>query len=233
VTTAHDTQYDCLARSRFTQPDTIIPNPTNSQDLNRYTYVRNNPIRYTDPSGHDCNDTAALGVMTLCSEIDTSAWGEIDSEIIKVEAREGMTGALGVATSRMVNTNGTGGIELEDLADFAAGVADRASQLQVVATGCAAVFTPCALPAAPVIAISGGVSATASLVEALAGLGTEDQDHVVSGVFGVLTYGLGRGADSALQANTFDAVESSLHALFVQLPLGIWNQIGAWTVDRL
>jgi len=44
-------QYDPTL-GRFTQPDTIIPDPTNSQDLNRYSYVRNNPIRYTDPSGN-------------------------------------------------------------------------------------------------------------------------------------------------------------------------------------
>lgn len=38
--------------ARFTQPDTIIPNPDNPQSLNRYSYTLNNPIRYTDPSGH-------------------------------------------------------------------------------------------------------------------------------------------------------------------------------------
>jgi RHS repeat-associated protein len=40
------------ALGRWIQADTIVPNPTNPQDLNRYTYVRNNPLRYTDPSGH-------------------------------------------------------------------------------------------------------------------------------------------------------------------------------------
>ena len=34
------------------QPDSIVPNPGNPQDLNRYSYVRNNPVRYTDPTGH-------------------------------------------------------------------------------------------------------------------------------------------------------------------------------------
>jgi hypothetical protein len=34
------------------QADTIVPNPANPQDLNRYTYVRNNPLRYVDPTGH-------------------------------------------------------------------------------------------------------------------------------------------------------------------------------------
>ena len=34
------------------QPDTIIPSPSNPQDWNRYVYVRNTPIRYSDPTGH-------------------------------------------------------------------------------------------------------------------------------------------------------------------------------------
>ncbi len=36
---------------RFLSPDPIAPDPVNPQDLNRYTYVRNNPLKYTDPSG--------------------------------------------------------------------------------------------------------------------------------------------------------------------------------------
>jgi RHS repeat-associated protein len=39
--------------NRWLQPDTIVPNPGNPQDLNRFAYVRNNPLRYIDPSGHD------------------------------------------------------------------------------------------------------------------------------------------------------------------------------------
>jgi RHS repeat-associated protein len=40
------------ALGRWTQPDTVVPNPSNPQDLNRYSYGRSNPLRYTDPSGH-------------------------------------------------------------------------------------------------------------------------------------------------------------------------------------
>ena len=40
------------ALGRFVQADTIVPNLANPQDLNRYAYVRNNPLKYTDPSGH-------------------------------------------------------------------------------------------------------------------------------------------------------------------------------------
>jgi RHS repeat-associated protein len=38
---------------RFTQPDTIIPNLGDPQSYNRYSYVQNNPLTYTDPSGHE------------------------------------------------------------------------------------------------------------------------------------------------------------------------------------
>jgi len=46
--------------NRFISPDTIIPDPKNPQDLNRYSYTRNNPVRYTDPTGH-----CIFGVDTL------------------------------------------------------------------------------------------------------------------------------------------------------------------------
>ena len=42
----------CSYLNRWIQPDTIIPDPYNPQDWDRYAYVRNNPVRYTDPSGH-------------------------------------------------------------------------------------------------------------------------------------------------------------------------------------
>jgi len=41
---------------KFTQPDTVIKEIYNPQNLNRYSYVLNNPYKYTDPSGHyECN----------------------------------------------------------------------------------------------------------------------------------------------------------------------------------
>ncbi len=37
---------------RFIQPDPFVQNPGNIQNFNRYSYVMNNPIKYTDPSGY-------------------------------------------------------------------------------------------------------------------------------------------------------------------------------------
>jgi RHS repeat-associated protein len=36
---------------RFLQPDPVIQEPTNAQSWNAYTYVFNNPLAYTDPTG--------------------------------------------------------------------------------------------------------------------------------------------------------------------------------------
>lgn len=47
----HARLYDPVL-GRFISADTLVPNPGNPQDLNRYTYAHNNPLLYTDPSGH-------------------------------------------------------------------------------------------------------------------------------------------------------------------------------------
>lgn len=50
--------YDFNARfftpvaARFISPDSIVPNPADPQSLNRYTAMANNPLKFTDPTGH-------------------------------------------------------------------------------------------------------------------------------------------------------------------------------------
>jgi uncharacterized protein RhaS with RHS repeats len=79
---------------RFTQPDTLVPNPGNPADFDRYAYVRNNPLKYNDPTGHqascmmdkdgkwNCNPNSTTGSRTLTIDLrdepppclDCSAW---------------------------------------------------------------------------------------------------------------------------------------------------------------
>ena len=41
------------AQRRFLTPDTVVSNPLYGQAFNPWTYAYNNPLRFTDPSGHD------------------------------------------------------------------------------------------------------------------------------------------------------------------------------------
>ncbi len=48
----YNARYYDPTTGRFISADTIVPDPSNPQDLNRYSYVRNNPPTYNDPTGH-------------------------------------------------------------------------------------------------------------------------------------------------------------------------------------
>jgi len=58
---------------RFIQPDDRIPDLSNPQSYNRYSYVLNNPLRYTDPDGKAPSDWA----NTMQPGIDTYYGGYI------------------------------------------------------------------------------------------------------------------------------------------------------------
>ncbi|MEP7134620.1 MAG: RHS repeat-associated core domain-containing protein [Chloroflexota bacterium] len=56
--------------NRFLSADTIVPGAANPQALNRYSYTLNNPLRYTDPTGHmavsDTNEAGCSGGGPAC-----------------------------------------------------------------------------------------------------------------------------------------------------------------------
>jgi RHS repeat-associated protein len=58
----YDSRYYDPHLQRFVQPDTMLPDVYDPQQLNRYSYARNNPVKYTDPSGH-VTELVIIGVI--------------------------------------------------------------------------------------------------------------------------------------------------------------------------
>ncbi len=96
----------------FLSPDSIAPEAGNALDYHRYTYVRFNPLKYTDPSGHCvfgldtivcviagaaiaggvAGATVDVAKQTL---IEQKNWGEIDwSEVTGSGIGGGVSGAI-------------------------------------------------------------------------------------------------------------------------------------------
>ncbi len=57
---------------RFLQPDNNIQDPFNTQNYNRYSYVLNNPLKYTDPSGEWIGFIAALLFTSYANGVNQS-----------------------------------------------------------------------------------------------------------------------------------------------------------------
>jgi RHS repeat-associated protein len=53
---------------RWVSADTIVPEPGNPQDFNRYAYSRNNPLRFVDASGHRTCGPGANPLDETCDE---------------------------------------------------------------------------------------------------------------------------------------------------------------------
>ncbi|MBC7264510.1 MAG: hypothetical protein H5T64_09190 [Chloroflexi bacterium] len=58
------------ALGRFVQADTLVPEPGNPQALNRYSYVLNNPLRYTDPTG-------LFSEEEIMKHLEVDTWEEV------------------------------------------------------------------------------------------------------------------------------------------------------------
>jgi hypothetical protein len=65
-------RYYSGALGRFVSADTVVPGAGNPQAFNRYSYGSNNPIRYSDPTGHCAGPGLLLclfGLMLIGSAI--------------------------------------------------------------------------------------------------------------------------------------------------------------------
>lgn len=67
--------------ARFIQADTFVPDPNNPQTLNRFSYTNNNPVNYTDPTGH-CLGCIIIGGIIITSKVidyGLTTWDIIES----------------------------------------------------------------------------------------------------------------------------------------------------------
>ncbi|MBE7529123.1 MAG: RHS repeat-associated core domain-containing protein [Ardenticatenaceae bacterium] len=76
---------------RFASADSIIPNPANPQQFNRYTYSLNNPLRYSDPTGH-CSQIATINgnEETLVPDPNDAECWELAQQIYSQYGRFGL-----------------------------------------------------------------------------------------------------------------------------------------------
>ena len=80
---------------RFLSADTVIQAPYDSQSYNRYSYVRNNPLKYTDPTGHSWLSKAWKKVKREYRRFERKVSAHAD-EIVGVVAMIG--GAIMIGT---------------------------------------------------------------------------------------------------------------------------------------
>ena len=103
---------------RFTQPDTLIQNVYDPQNLNRYAFERNNAYRYTDPTGHiiPLLQGVAIGLSVTLFALSTysilndiSKGKEVSGIQLKLFVASGVVLAIssaGLATPKVMTTAG-------------------------------------------------------------------------------------------------------------------------------
>ncbi|PKN91158.1 MAG: hypothetical protein CVU44_20570 [Chloroflexi bacterium HGW-Chloroflexi-6] len=138
------------ALGRFAQADTIIPDGV--QGLDRYAYVNNNPLQYTDPSGHEPNTPGGCYdyINGYCGYAPYQNGGvehneytlsqDIQKEITEADANAG-TPALAAASTALSDAANNQSSFVEDTAKIA--ISGSVGYAVPAALGCSAATLGC------------------------------------------------------------------------------------------
>ena len=79
-------RYDSSAQGRFTSADSFGGSAGNPQSLNRYAYVGNNPMNFSDPTGHDGFSPAFNGFDASIGGQGSNQYPESPAEVAQDSA---------------------------------------------------------------------------------------------------------------------------------------------------
>ena len=147
---------------KFLSPDNITPG-AGSQSFNRYTYVKNNPIKYADPTGHyykttdapveeydtPISDEEAQTAVTVAIAVSTAQEATKQAEAVAV-VEEAINTTVS-ATTEAVSNNPYAGVEADAV------TAGGDNSLATIAVGATGIAVGAAIPGpAPDFVVSPG-----------------------------------------------------------------------------
>jgi RHS repeat-associated protein len=128
---------------RFLQADPVVQDPSNTQNFNRYTYVWNNPLAYTDPSGYSSignlfKQIIAIAIVIVGNIIipgSATLWQSVLLGFLSGTVTGGLKGGIaGAFSAGLFFGIGTGFAKLAAAGKYAAGTL---SAMKVLAHGIA------------------------------------------------------------------------------------------------
>ncbi len=94
---------------RFISPDNLVQAPYDPQSLNRYSYVRNNPLLYTDPTGQCWGRFSGLPGCGMVREAVRQVW-QLTTDAAKAEQETAALQAQGDKIVVRATVNGVGNV---------------------------------------------------------------------------------------------------------------------------